>query len=51
MPQLLPDAVATVRCLTVMGCLPLCGLPRVSLLEASLVRKEPPPPRGANKQA
>jgi hypothetical protein len=32
------------------GCLLWCGLPRVSLLEASLAYKEPPP-GGANKWA
>jgi hypothetical protein len=46
-----PEVVATIWYLTVRGCLPLCGLPRVSLLEASLVHKEPPFPRRANERA
>jgi hypothetical protein len=46
-----PEAIATIWCLTIRGYLPLCSLPRVSLLEASLVHKEPPFPRGANERA
>lgn len=51
MSQPLPNVVATVWHFTTRGCLPLCGLPRVNLLEASLVHKEPLPPRGTDEWA
>jgi hypothetical protein len=35
----------------VKGCLPLCDLPQVSLLEALLACKVPPLPGGADEQA
>jgi hypothetical protein len=49
-PQPPPDTAASVLALDCLGCLLQRGLPLVSLLEASLVRKEPSP-RGADEQA
>lgn len=46
--QPLLDAIANVWRLTIRGYLPLCDLPRVSLLKDSLVRKEPSLLRGVD---
>jgi hypothetical protein len=51
MSQPLLDATTTICRLTVIGHLPLCGLPRVSLPEASLACNVPPLPKGADEWA
>jgi hypothetical protein len=51
MSQPLLDATTTICRLTITGHLPLCGLPRVSLPEASLACNVPPLPKGADEWA